>query len=63
MVNDYVFMKDREQCEPDAKRCPVDDTHGRLSVHGSGNGLVCLNRTSASGEKLSLCEYAEPFVR
>lgn len=61
-LSTYINIKDTEQADPaTAKVCQKDPSHGRLSVHGTGGALVCLNRVNAKGEKLKLCDYAEPL--
>lgn len=63
MSPEHIITQDIKQSGADARICQTNPEHGRLTVHGSGMGLVCLNRVSRQGEKLALCEYAEPLGR
>lgn len=36
-----VWALDKMQCGEKAVRCGNDASHGRLTVHGSGQALVC----------------------
>ena len=41
------------------RRCPE---HGDLlTVHGSGNGMLCLRNLGFSKGELQLCPYSEPI--
>lgn len=63
-MQDYIHAMDRKQGDPATARvCQKDESHGRLTMHGSGGGLLCANKTSKRGEKLTLCEYVEPVSR
>ena len=63
-MQDFIHAWDVKQNDPTtARSCQKDSDHGRLTMHGSGNGLVCANRTNKRGEKLTLCDYAEPVSR
>lgn len=42
---------------PDARRCPVDPSHGILQIHASGAQLMCCTT------RPTLCDYAEPVSR
>ena len=44
----------------EGKRCPE---HGNLlTVHGSGNGMLCLERLGFDKGELKLCDYAQPIA-
>lgn len=63
-MSTYINTKDRQQVDPaTARYCQKDQSHGRLTVHGSGSAMACLNRVSAPGEKLALCDYGEPISK
>lgn len=60
--SDIVFGYDQQQCDPKiARRCPVDESHGRLGVHAGGQALICTAVVARPGPmKIELCGYGEP---
>lgn len=45
-----ILALDKWLAGPQARRCPKNAEHGRLTVHGSGQAVMC-----------GLCAYAEPI--
>lgn len=55
-MSDFILKMDRKQSRwsPDARFCPMDADHGRLSVHGTGTVLICTAKH---------CQHHEAIVR
>lgn len=68
-LRDYIHMMDIKQNDPETARvCQADPDHGRLTVHASGNGLVCgrylgIVKTEAGKASTRCCTYVEPLSR
>ena len=76
MNADFVNEMDVKQNGPDARRCPSNSDHGRLTTMAGGLNLGCMNRISEreakqlhengrpiaklDGSKAFICAYQEP---
>jgi hypothetical protein len=57
LVQGFDSQRYRLVPNPEARRCPVDPSHGMLQMHASGSQLMCCTTRPTP------CDYAEPVSR
>ena len=62
MSPDHILKADIKQGGPDAKTCPVNPAHGRLTVMGNGLALGCFNRVKED-EARQIAEAGRPVFK